>query len=496
VRGFMQQQTGSNVPPPPPPPSPSQTGHSRQPSSSASAGGPSLEDLKKVNLGAEIEALFAELKLIRDSKNSYRDAFNAREKELEDLAKETQKLRESEDSMRKKLHLSEKNVLLLNSENMELQEKAKSAKEYKAVNEKLVQQVSRLQNNDTTPLLKRIEALEHDLQSKAELVRALTRKLDRTRRRDPLLQFSQACSSDVLRLLGSEHQPSTDVEEAFSALQEAFDAAKQQCWDDVVSQEGRGAKLFAASSRQVLAALLSTSAALDAVIMVGGDVEAAKTLFSVTLGYSWTTDPLTPGRVIIASPANCSLPSAVGGALGPFGVAVALRLAAPSLGSHMTFSISSAQAHITRTLAENPHRASITYESCRSGGPGGQAANVSETQLTARLSIDGHFMFQAEAQDSRSAVANKDAATERLLTTKRQAWNDHAPKPTAESLRAELLEKRGSSSSRSTVVDAAVDTNHNSTDMKEFLELATKASSAGNISISDCAVVHAVALLR
>jgi hypothetical protein len=40
------------------------------------------------------------------------------------------------------------------------------------------------------------------------------------------------------------------------------------------------------------------------------------------------------------------------------------------------------------------------------------------------LVVDGEFLFKAEAQDSRSAVANKEAASEKLHTVQRKHWND------------------------------------------------------------------------
>lgn len=441
------------APPPPPPPK---------------GKGPTLDDLRKMNLGNDIEALFAELKSIRDKKNEYRDKFNEREKAFEDMLKETTRLRETEDNIRQKLQLAEKNVLLLNSENMELKAAEREMKELRAANQKLISRVNQLQQNDVAPLEKKIEQLEAELRAKDEAQRSLARKLERSRRRDPLIQFSQSCSSEPLKLAGSANGGvRTDIlEQSFTAFKAIYEEHQQAAWLAAARGSAAAAKVMIAVATEVFLSRIP-NARFDAMVKVEGNIATAKTFLA---GMNFEV-------VAAGDKFQVTAPLEISG-LGPFGFCAVAQLASPALG----FQFVSVEPCISESLINNAKRCTVTYESCRSGGPGGQAANVSETQITARLSIDGDFVMQSEAQDSRSAVANKDSATEKLKTTRRQLWNDQASKFDVETFVGSL---------KSLDVPAA-----SGDKMNEYQSFVDLGVSTGEISLAQASIFEALKKLR
>jgi hypothetical protein len=432
----VKSAIGSSSPPPPPPRGAA--------ASRGGPSGPSLDELKKVNLGTEIEALFQELKVVRESKNSYRDKFNAREKECEDLQKEAHTLRDTTSNLRAKLQLAEKNVLLLNSECMTLKDDAKVVKDLQRQNSALQQKITLLQHNDTQPLLAKIQELEAALRTKEAHAQSLLRKLDRTRRRDPLLQFTSVCSTGPLQLCRAADDSSMGetegrriVDEAFQALRNTYDEAQQQAWNAAVAANGSGAKLMVAAARELIASWLGHKGKLDATVHLNGTSADISSTLQVwrDVGFTVEKDTISEGKYVVSSPSTASTPSS----LGPYGLIAAAFLArgwANNNSNNNSQSSSSSRSGgaeivsvapcISSALLNNSKRVRIDYESCRSGGPGGQAANVSETQISAKLYVDGVFLYKTEAQDSRSAVANKDSATDKLVTTQTKHWNDRA----------------------------------------------------------------------
>lgn len=490
---FKGAMNSPDVPPPPPPPRGSGAGRGST--------GPSLDDLRNVNLGAEIEALFQELKSVRESKNSYRDKFNAREKECEELQREAQSLRETTTSLRSKLQHAEKDVLLLNSENMALKEDAKSSKELRKQNTALQTKMDQLKANDTRPLHQKIQELESALRTKDDHLRSLMRKLERTRRRDPLLQFTHSCSTEMLQLcrpVAAGHSPDGDVasagisegrrnvELAFQQLRDAYDEKQQQSWAAAVAAGGHGAKLMIAAATELLLSWLGSQAKLDASVQFSGTDVAIQELLNrlSQRGFVLEKDSFGDGRYVVSLPHLATLaPSDIG----PYGVLAALVLSheAPQrkLGSHGV-RIVSLSPFVSDALVKNSLRTVVQYEACRSGGPGGQAANVSETQISAKLFVDGVFLFKTEAQDSRSAVANKEAATEKLTTSQRKQWNDRVQRFDANRLLQEVCTAHQSASAISTTYG------------EEHLELLRAAVGQHGVSPLDADVVYAAEALR
>lgn len=483
----VKSALGSSQPPPPP-----RFGGSS--SARGASSGPSLDELKKVNLGTEIEALFQELKSVRESKNSYRDKFNAREKECDELQKEAQALRDTSANLRSKLQLAETNVLLLNSESMTLKDEAKLAKDLQRQNSLLNQKITLLQHNDTQPLLARIQELEAALRTKEAHEQSLHRKLDRTRRRDPLLQFTSACSTGPLQLCRSsddsgETEGRKIVDDAFQSLRSTYDDAQQQAWSTAVAANGGGAKLMVAAARELIASWLGSKGKLDATVHVGGSDEKvlASTLKSWRdVGFTVEKDTMSEGKYVVSSPSSATTPST----LGPYGVIAAAMLArsrptSSSSSRGTTDTIISVAPCISSALLNNSNRAKIDYESCRSGGPGGQAANVSETQINAKLSIDGVFLYKTEAQDSRSALANKESATEKLVTTHTKHWNDRSQRFDPNRLIQEIADATTSAAS-------FISSSYGS----DELSLLDNAAQNQQIAHADVEVVQAVEAIR
>lgn len=159
--------------------------------------GPTLDELKKVHLGDEIEELFAELRLIREKKNEYREKFHIASVQLRELQAEKQKLEQTERQVREKLKKSEQEVIILNTETMELEDKAKKATALLKKHEQWKREYDALKSKTEEEQVKGsvwFKEMERQLRQKEDALQSLQRKLHRLRRNDPLLQFSIACS--------------------------------------------------------------------------------------------------------------------------------------------------------------------------------------------------------------------------------------------------------------------------------------------------------------
>lgn len=388
-----------------------------------STSGPTIDELKKINLGPEIEALFAELALMRKKKNAYRDKLFSKEEELEKAQKELAQARETDVSLRTKLRKVEQDVMLLNSENMELKEQAKEWRQVRQKNEALTDTLQKMQQGDAALDRQRSDALQVEVREKEETLRSLRRKLERLRRRDPLLKFSRLCSS-VARLCDAERDTARDVfDDAFAALQSCYEQEQSHAWETAVAQNGVGARAYAAVVRRFFLSRVS-HANYDALVAVEGDVDALREFVKES---GLTVQHVGAERYVIAAAEDTA---ASGAFLGPYGVSVGLYLAG-KVGKDVfgqPFRLTAVFPHVSTILFNNAHRATVHYDTARSSGPGGQAANVTETQIIAKLFIDGQTAYVAEAQDSRSALSNREAATEKLGKLRRQQYNEQLAK--------------------------------------------------------------------
>nr|CCC93303.1 unnamed protein product [Trypanosoma congolense IL3000] len=398
-----------------------------------SARGPTIDELKKINLGPEIEELFAELSSMRAKKNTYRSKLTTAEAELQNAQNEITQLKETEASLRSKLRKAEQDILFLNSENMELKDHQKEWRKMKHKNEKLTDTVHQLQHDNAVQDRQRSGALELQLKEKDENMRSLQRKLDRLRRRDPLLQFSLLCS-DIARLCNADKDTAKDAaENAFAILQSSYQEKQCASWKLAMEEDAAGAQAFMAVLRRFYISRLPYSN-YDALVATDS-VEGLRTAVS---SAGFTLEEATAGRFVVAAPSG----SAPKPFLGPYGLCMALYFAGKAEdGYSLPLKINAVYPHVSSTLFSNSERAVTQFDTARSGGPGGQAVNVSETHIIAKLSIDGEAAYVAEAQDSRSALSNREAAEDKLGNARRQHYNEQLVKQhRPEVLERELVE--------------------------------------------------------
>ncbi|EPY16948.1 type 11 methyltransferase [Strigomonas culicis] len=393
-----------------------------RPSGTATGGGkgPTLDELKQVNLGPEIEALFEELRTVRAKKNSYRDKYQSADAELQRVQKEWTELKQTEGSLREKIKRSERDVMLLTSENMALQESSKRVKELTAETARLQQRLrqaeQRLEASRAagTPAY---EAVRQQLQAREDALRSLQRKVDRMRRRDPLLQFSIACS-DVGRLClrdGGRDPGKAAVEDRFEALSARYAEAQRGAWEAVAQRDAGAATVYVAAARRFAIARIP-HAHLDAVVTVDGDAARAAADFAAA-GFAVAAATTDAQRLTVTAPTTAEALRAPG----PYGYAVAARVAPPP---DCGYAVASVHPLVSPELLDNPRRCVVSYETARASGPGGQATNVTETQVYAKLQIDGEPAYTAEAQDSRSAMSNREAALQKLKGPRRVQYNE------------------------------------------------------------------------
>lgn len=480
------------------------------------SGGPSLDELKKVNLGPEIEALFQELRTMRSRKNEYRDKCTTAQAALDALQREHVELTSREASLRGRLTKAEQEVMLLTSENMELRESSKAVKQLTQANRQLKAEVEQLRaaaQSSAAPGTATYAALQQQLHDRDDALRSLQRKVDRMRRRDPLLQFSLACSN-VSRLsaghrgddaaagsnghggdaagVGSSNSSAAassgatsvsphsaasalaavvaeasqeTADTAFAELQRAYLARQQAAWMAAAHEHGAAAVAFLAVVRRYVL-MCVPFANYDAVVTFTGDSAALRACLADAGFQVEFVDGASGGRAHVTAAPDAPPCTA---SPGPFGYAVALRLATAGAAggaspttpgtsaSTLPFTITNAQPYVSAALVSNAQRSRVEYETARASGPGGQATNVTETQVYARLYIDGVAAFTAEAQDSRSALSNREAALEKLQQQRRLQYNEAiARQARAEAVQAQLvasLRAQGGFSAEESVMD-------------------------------------------
>lgn len=487
--------------------------------SSKSRSGPSLDELKKVNLGPEIEALFEELRSIRSRKNEYRGKYHTAQTALDGLREEHRDLVAREANVRSKLAKAEQEVMLLTSENMELRDSSKAVKQLSQTNKQLKQEVEQLKSAaqaSAAPGTASYAALKQQYQASEDALRSLQRKVDRMRRRDPLLQFSLACS-DVSRhcvairadesnaaaaaaagsptsATGAAYSGGESViseagqeaaEQAFANLQSSYMQRQQEAWRTAAHEHGAAAKAYVAVVRRYVTTRVP-HANYDAVVSFTGDLSALRAAFT-SVGFNVEAIPGETNKVHVVVGADA-------GPLteqpGPYGYAFALRLATASQARQAStndhgsgtklgaagFTVTTACPYVSSALVDNAKRSVVQYETARASGPGGQATNVTETQVYAKLSIDGVPAFTAEAQDSRSALSNKEAALDKLRQQRRHQYNETlAKQEKAEVVQAQLT--------------AAMCRQGGLTVEAEVMQLVQEAAAANDVSAEDAALV-------
>lgn len=542
--------------------------------------GPTLDELKKMHLGDEIEELFAELRLIREKKNEYRTKLHIATVQLQEVQDGKQKIEQTERQVREKLKKSEQEVLILNSETMNLEDKVKKAAAQLKKQEQWKREYDTLKSKSEEEQVKGstwFKDLERQLQQKKDAVQSQQRKLHRLRRHDPLLQLSIACS-EWQRLSGKEisaalpasfssstlssslgnvaqvsslpssfssskipspsllHLAKAKQEEAFEQLRDNFHKQQRVAWLHACREQNAAARYLIQAAHCVLLSLLPFGQ-YDACVTLSAStekidleeerdqqkkgisclrsrqhgtrrmrVEEAQKLFEsygfvveVLKGASSThrssfsvirsdeNDPLVNKegtnaisgttqqyQLLIRKAVNEEVVhplSSVRNSGSPYAVALAAYFCSPSCQTAVSLKENEQKSrteedgkkvhdgdaralphdnsfstpvlvldkvvpYLSSYMLRDSNRTVIQYESARSSGPGGQAVNVAETQIHAKVVVDGEVAFTASAQDSRSALQNRKNVEEQVFESKRNYFNEN----TLGALRPEVVQ--------------------------------------------------------
>ena len=432
----------------------------------------------KASLDPEIEALFAELKTMRESRNNFRDETQTKRAELSKATTETLRLKNVESDLRKRLSAAEQESRLLKSEALELKSKQEDSKRQLNDVSALRAELHRLKQTSAPAMAEASDKAIQDLSGKltaaeAEMVR-LRRKVQRSRRQNPLLQFlhlindligqplTAAATSSVLT-----HSPedaiffsvpssvlslSSGETEPAEALRGRYDKHVEAMWQQSSASLGSREALVAACSLAIIRTV--PCADYDAQVTLSTEAQA-KTFTAAASSLGWRVVPNAAAvpnfAVTLSATANALTQSSDRiRRPGPFASLLALHhfftvqettsrssgTGGQSVGrdvSQLPGTLSTCLRGITAivpvvslALVDDASRCRVETERCRSSSPGGQAANVGETQVSLKLFVDGCLAVRSEAQDSRSALANQDSATERLRTEQLTRFNDRA----------------------------------------------------------------------
>jgi hypothetical protein len=91
---------------------------------------------------------------------------------------------------------------------------------------------------------------------------------------------------------------------------------------------------------------------------------------------------------------------------------------------------------VTAEMLKDEGRCTVAIRTSRSSGPGGQAANVGETHVSASLSIDGVNVARSQSQDSRSNQTNTETARTRLIEESLPRFNHSIARRSANVIKA------------------------------------------------------------
>lgn len=527
----------------------SRSGPSRSGGHSASrSSGPTLDELKKMNLGDEIEALFEELRVIRHKKNEYRDQCFTMKSQLEDVMAEKARLEKVEHSLRLKLQKSEQEVVLLNSETIDLEDKLKKSNQLRKELELLQRQYDVLKSQTGDEVVKQSEVykqLAQRMRQKEDVMQSLQRKLQRLRRHDPFLQFSLACS-ELEKLSTSPSGATADrsiesdrwgsirskFEDACERLRVQYHAHQAKAWTAACVEHHAAAKAYSAFCHQFLMSTLpyanydasvtlrvvtrspnqsDATGASDGQAREGHrDVECnleerSKSLVEVFTSFGFevvaydeelgqraeeTEDHINNGEVrfIIRSPPHGGLSTA-----GPYALALAAQLSPPPLQKNDVFSSSTTLLrmdtvvpYVSQQLLQNGDRVSVHFDTARASGPGGQAVNVAETQIHAKVELDGETLFTASAQDSRSAMQNKKVVQDKVEHQKRKQFNDTLSAFTPLQAKKKLQERMGLRGG------SAVGTNNAVEVRQELVKLVEQAAEAGAVNPLEVSLARSI----
>jgi hypothetical protein len=407
------------------------------------------------NLGAEVEALFAELRALRESKNRYRARAHEAEAGSAALREQVRVKEAAEADLRKRLGGAEQAMAQLQAEAVGLRE---SARDVASLRRTLADTKGRLADATSAPhsaaaLERELHSARHELAQLQDDTARLQRKLRRQRRATPLVSFSRLLNAlsgpsdgaDAAAATATDGAASpnadvdlaaaalhgfrpTVVDAAFAAVREQYEAALHARFEaDSVVAGAPSALLDVAceSIRSHVAFALLDCAVTITATATPTQVAALRAALEAK-GFIVSASPHGATELLVAAAAGPA-PS-----LGPYGVLHALVATrpddaaagmAPAAQTHLAAPIAAIAPTVSPALLENTTRVETAVDRARSSKPGGQASNVGETKITQRLFVDGKLFATSIAQDSRSAVHNVETAAGRLLSERVPAAN-------------------------------------------------------------------------
>lgn len=400
--------------------------------STKKSGSPSLDELRKMNLGDEIEALFTELRILREKKNEYRSQYYSCEAELQEVKGNAAA---SEQALRRRLQKAEQEVVLLNSEVLDVQGKVNELT--KALKEGQSRGTSMADSDE-------YRRLQHTIQGKEEALQSSQRRMHRLRRQNPLLQFSVACS-ELQRLFSSSSSGGGPAEnqwdqwmggeqkKCFERLQSQYQGLQAEAWRTACQSDHAAAQTFLHAVHSLALSALP-HANYDACVAIEhghGEANAAvEVLTALFSPLDYTVTAAEPSEADVCEGVTRFIVKSPAGPLvrpGPYAYAAAALWASatPSGSSSVDWLkgvvINSVYPCISHTLLHNSERTTLSFDYARSSGPGGQAVNVAETQVHGKVVVDGAVAFSTSSQESRSTLQNRTIVTERMeaITDKR-----------------------------------------------------------------------------
>ena len=315
----------------------------------------------------------------------------------------------SERSIRKSLHEIDQKYMDLRNEQMDLKQKEREVRDLKQKHAALTQQLARVEDSHKNTILREKEFATRDVE-----IHRMQKRIERLRAQSPgIVAFSNLCSRILTASTVQEH---SNADRAVSEVHRLYANLLQEQFHDHATTI-RAPQCLAELCEEYITRSFPMHR-FDCVLCcaldkVPGDLREELT----TRGF--VLQPVGKQTAVYFT-------QKLGG-MGAYGLVLGAT-AAQEQRTHerkgmdkerLTFRV---RPVIAAQTLDAGLRTRVEYHTTKSSGPGGQAANVTETHVTAVLFLDGTEVCRTQSQETRSQAENKRICDERLRTEVLPKW--------------------------------------------------------------------------
>ena len=240
------------------------------------------------------------------------------------------------------------------------------------------------------------------LSSREQEVQRLEKRIERLRNQSPCVASLQSIYMAIEKASDSETFHHNILGEELAAMQRKYAAILTE--DFPKHSTGIGARELIAKTCEEYVRSSFFYGSFDCVVQCPAGIDSRLLSYlSKHVKSSFLILRHSNSSIEVVCPSKCSC-------VGPYGILTCFRLAFPEAASKLTV-----YPTLHKKTIDEGGKVHISHETCKSSKPGGQASNVTETQVKSALTFNGRVIARAHSQDTRSQSENKKRAEQRLL---------------------------------------------------------------------------------